>query len=48
MKRREFVLLGGGAGLLLAAKLRQTRAQQPTMPAVGYLYAGSPGPALQL
>jgi hypothetical protein len=35
MKRREFVALAGGAGLLLAVKVRRTRAQQPAMPVIG-------------
>ena len=29
VRRREFVALFGGAGLLLAAKVRRARAQQP-------------------
>ena len=37
MKRREFILLGGSVGLLLAAKVRRVRAQQSTMPVIGLL-----------
>jgi putative tryptophan/tyrosine transport system substrate-binding protein len=41
MRRREFILLLGNAGLLCAAKARGARAQQPAMPAVGFLRGGS-------
>jgi len=42
MERREFIALIGGGVLLLAAKLKRARAQQPAMPVVGYLSARSP------
>jgi putative ABC transport system substrate-binding protein len=42
MERREFITLIGGGVLLLAAKLKRARAQQPAMPVVGYLSARSP------
>src|SRR5262245_1262044 len=41
--RREVITLLGGAGLLCAVKPKGARAQQPTMPVVGYLSNGSPG-----
>src|SRR5215813_13915580 len=40
MTRGEFIALG--AGLLLTAKVRRARAQQPTMPVIGFLDLRSP------
>ena len=41
MRRRELILLVGGAGLLCAAKARRARAQQP-IPVIGFLSSASP------
>jgi putative ABC transport system substrate-binding protein len=41
MRRREFIASVGGAGLLLAAKIRRALAQRPAMPVIGYLNTGS-------
>src|SRR5262249_20028196 len=37
MTRRELIALVGGAGLLLAVKVRRARAQQPAVPVTGFL-----------
>jgi putative tryptophan/tyrosine transport system substrate-binding protein len=42
VKRREFIALVGGGVLLLAAKVKRARGQQPAMPVVGWLNASSP------
>jgi putative tryptophan/tyrosine transport system substrate-binding protein len=42
-ERREFIVLVGGAGLLLAAKVWRARAQQ-AMPVIGFLSNISPDP----
>ena len=40
-KRREFIALLGGGGLLLAAKVKRARGQQPAVPVIGFIDAGS-------
>src|SRR5215471_20744781 len=42
MERREFIALIGGGVLLLAAKLKRARAQQPGMPVIGFIRADTP------
>src|SRR5262245_27452922 len=42
IRRLEFIALVGGGGLLLAAKVRCARAQQPAMPVIGFMSARSP------
>src|SRR5215813_8854521 len=41
MKRREFIALLGGGGLLLAVKVRRARGQQAAMPVVEFLHPGA-------
>jgi len=41
MKRREFIALIGGGGLLLAVKVRRARGQQAAMPVVEFLHPGA-------
>src|SRR5215469_5668405 len=36
-KRREFIALLGGGGLLLAAEVKRARGQQPAMPVIGFV-----------
>src|SRR5262245_58532642 len=45
MKRREFIALIGGGGLLLSVKVRRARGQQPAMPVVGFLNSQSAAPS---
>src|SRR5262249_1422733 len=42
VRRREFIALLGGGGLLLAAKVKRARGQQPAMPVIGFLHSVSP------
>ena len=47
-KRREFIALLGGGGLLLAVKVKRARGQQPAMPVIGFLHDGSFEPRTHL
>jgi hypothetical protein len=40
MERRKFIALVAAGGLLLAAKVGRARAQQTTMPVIGFLNGG--------
>jgi putative tryptophan/tyrosine transport system substrate-binding protein len=44
IKRREFIVLVGGGGLLLAAEVRRARVHQPAVPVVGFLHSVSADP----
>src|SRR5262245_18809722 len=40
-KRREFIALVGGGGLLLAVKVKRAWGRQPAMPVIGFLGGGT-------
>jgi hypothetical protein len=42
LKRREFIALVGGGGLLLAVKVKRAWGQQPALPVIGFLSSASP------
>jgi putative ABC transport system substrate-binding protein len=48
IRRRDFIALVGGAGLLLAAKVKRGRAQEPAMPVIGFLHGGAAEPYAHL
>ena len=37
LKRRKFIALVGAGGLLVAAKVKRARGQQPAVPVIGFL-----------
>jgi putative ABC transport system substrate-binding protein len=45
LKRRDFIALVGGGGLLLAVKVKRAWGQQPAMPVIGFLRSTSLGDA---
>src|SRR5262245_14930636 len=47
-KRREFIALVGGGGLLLAVKVKRARGQQSAMPVIGFMSARSPEDSVHL
>src|SRR5215470_12147192 len=48
LKRREFIALVGGGGLLLAVKVKRAWGQQPAMPVIGFMRSTSLADATRL